>query len=125
MIGSLTHLTKQLCKKTKKSLKLQNDNRKENIFEREIFFRRNNSLEARIFVGWILKKTLRLKDPFFSSQSPKQVEIMFNFKKKMFSLKTLKRYVDYSFDNHAGNFSLIAKQTSLKILKKIVFFLLE
>ena len=37
----------------------------------------------------------------------------------MFSLKILKRYVDYSFDNRGGNFSLGAKETSLKNLKKL------
>ena len=41
------------------------DNRKKNFLEREIFFDRNISLEARIFVGWTLKKTFWLNDPFF------------------------------------------------------------
>ena len=82
MIGGLAHLTKQLCNKTKESLKLQKwQQKKENFYEREIFFHRKISPVARIFVGWTLKKTFWLKDPFFSSQSPKKVEIMFNFQK--------------------------------------------
>ena len=105
----------------------KNDKRKKNFFEREFLFHRNIALEARTFVGWTLKKTFWLKDPFFSSQSPKKVEIMFNFQKKRFSLKTFKRYLDCTFDNHAMNFSLKAKKVAqnLEKTKLVLFFLSE
>ena len=88
--------------------------RKRNVFFIEIFLWKREFL---LVEPW--KKLLDWKTHFYLYQSPKKFEIMFNFKKKMFSLKTLKRYVDCSFDNQAGNFSLIAKKTSLKNLKKV------
>ena len=43
-------------------------------------------------------------------------EITFNLK-KIFFLKPLQRYVDCSFDNHAGDSSLIAKKVRSKSWK--------
>ena len=83
LIGGLTHLVKEICKKDKgitQTPKMVTE--KENFFEKEIIFPLIFSLEARILVVKTLKKTFWQKTLFFSSQSPKKVAIMFNFKKK-------------------------------------------
>ena len=90
LIGSLTHLTKQLCKKKGNYWNSKNDNKKRKLF------RKRNLFSTKFFSGsanlcWLnLEKNSWLKDPFFSSQSPKKVEIMFTFRKKCFSSKPCK-----------------------------------
>ena len=83
MIGGLTHLTKEICKKGKEITQTPKMiTEKENFSEREIIFPQNISLEARIPVVKTLNKTFLLKALFFSSRSPKKFAILFNFKKK-------------------------------------------
>ena len=91
MIGGLTHLTKEICKKDKEVTQTpEMITEKGNFFEREIIFPQNISLEARIPVVKTLNKTFWLKALFFSSRSPKQFAIMFNFKKTVFPQNFLK-----------------------------------
>ena len=73
----------------------KDDNRKRKLFRKRNLFSSKYFSRSANFCCLNPRKNSLTERPIFSSQSPKKVEIMFNFKKKMFSLKTLKRYVDY------------------------------
>ena len=68
----------------------KNDNRKRNLFRKRIFFHRNFSLEARFFVGWILKKTLWQRDPFFHPKIRRRLKSCSILRNKCFPSKPWK-----------------------------------